>query len=980
MPTIRIVAEFLQQQLNNTSFGYEIYNNGDLVSKVDKTFKSEIIESVGNIVSLDNTNNYNFVGDFTVGFNGAVYSITKQTTGKYIVSGSFTEYNGQPALGICRLNEDFSLDTDFNSLPITTIPFGFAVRHKLLSDDTIIIYGVYQNSGGSPYIPSNLAKLNDDGSIDTTFKGVGFTNRVYDIAIDGADKIYVVGAFLLYTYFNGSTNVTVNSRFIARITSDGTYDSAFVVGTGFSVVQFIIAYNFGSDSVVVGSPGTYKGDNINGLMEINNVGTKTSKYSTLGTGGGGNIVTAMYFNTGGKLTLSGWFNSYAGVSCTNLIRINNDGSRDTTLNTLIGLNAPAVTITGDGTFTYLGGNFTVYGGTSIDKFVKINSVGNVPPYSQYDFIGAGVQTIFLDNVDKVLVGGFISTYANIFVPNNETIIPIGSDTADTQDITLQNLIDFNSATGLTYTSVNNNILVEYTYDEGDVISIINAFDIINYLELVVDNEFLTPTVTITNSPQVFTPVYNPVVFKFNSPYITKPGFRYLFNVFNSKDDLLIARFKLSPQIDGSGYIDISKILSNLTTVDLPPFVNDFNIDTDITTYDADKSYVDYYIEIGVEFNQSWGFDNIYSDNGNVTLSNSVFLGHSYVAGDQIIVSSSLTPNAINGLHQVIEVIDDYNIVIDALFVEGTPETTFGVTNFADNSKLSFNNLASVTNLIAFNGARPWNDFINWKGLDYTMSSVELPAKFLTDIPATGFNITPTQDIYLNIHFDITESIYPIIVAAETNNNITSFIDELTLSEIDGSIQQVAVGFNQISEIFADCAEPENCVEYYDVYLIIDGDPELRVSEKIRFNIDKRCKIEEYEILFMDRMGSLASYAFQLRASERGTIKRDMIKQHVDYNLLNDSYLNSYDITGRGSLITNVDVVKTLELNTNWMTDEMSVYFEQLLTSPYTWIKVDGKYYACTINNNDFEVTRQKNKNLIRKTVTITFANNNIINI
>ena len=55
-------------------------------------------------------------------------------------------------------------------------------------------------------------------------------------------------------------------------------------------------------------------------------------------------------------------------------------------------------------------------------------------------------------------------------------------------------------------------------------------------------------------------------------------------------------------------------------------------------------------------------------------------------------------------------------------------------------------------------------------------------------------------------------------------------------------------------------------------------------------------------------------------------------------------------------------------------------FEQLLTSPYTWIKMDNKYYACTINDNDFEVTRQKNKNLIRKTITVTMANNNTINI
>lgn len=982
MGTIRIVAEFLQQQTNNGSFGYEIYNNGVLVDKVDKTFKSEIIEIVGNIVSLDSTNNFNYVGDFTTGFNNEVYNISKQSTGKYIVSGRFTQYNGQPALGICRLNEDFSLDNTYDLLPLTTLPFSFRVQHKLLSDDSIIIYGIFQDDT-NPFAPLRLAKLNEDGSIDTTFRAISFSDRVYDIAIDGSDNIYAVGAFTTYTYLVGVTPTTVSSPRIARLTSNGTYDSAFVVGAGCTSVQFIIGYNPVSDTVVIGGTGTYKGDPINGLLEINNVGTRTSKYYTLAGDGGGNIVTAMYFNAAGDITVSGWFSSYNGIPYTYLIRIKNDtGDIDNTLPPTAYLNVPAITITGDGTYTYLGGSFTVFGGISIDKFVKIDNAGDIPPYSQYDFVGARVQTIFLDSVDKVLVGGLFSTYANVFVPNNETIIPIGTDSEDTQAIVLQNLIDFNSGTGLSYSSVNNNILVEYTYDDGDIISIINAFDITNYLELSIDGESLIPTVTISNYPQILTPVYNPVTFKFDSPSVVKAGFRYLFNVYNTKDNSLIANFKLSPQIDGTGYIDISKILSNLVSVDLPVFINDFNIDTDLITYDANKSYVDYYTQIGVEFNQSWNFDNIYSYNGNVALSNSIFIGHSYIAGDQITVNSSLSGNAINGLHQVIEVIDSYNIVIDTPFVSGTSETTFGTTRFADNTKLSYPNIATITGVTAFNGARSWNDFVNWNNINYSMNSVEFPAKFLTDIPSTGFNITPTQDIYLNIHFDKTASIYPIIIAIETNNNITSFIDELSLSEISGSsIQQVAVGFNQISELFSDCYPlPPDCIEYYDLYLLIDGDPELRVSEKIRFNIDRRCKIEDYEILFMDRMGSLVSYAFQLRASEKGNIKRDMFKQQVDYDLTPTSYLNSYDITERGSTITNVNVTKTLELNTNWMTDEMSVYFEQLLSSPYTWIKIDGKYYACIVNDSDFEIVRQKNKNLIRKTVTITMANNNTINI
>jgi hypothetical protein len=978
MGTIRIVAEFLQQQLNNNTFGYEIYDNGALVSKVDKTFKSEINEYVGRIVNLDNTNNFNYVNEFTIGFNGNVLDISKQTNGKYIVSGTFTQYNGSAALGICRLNADFSLDTSFTPPPLNASTVVPQVKHRLLSDDKIIVFGYGVKCSTS----HNIGKLNINGTLDTTFKSLnGFFDgtlpingySLNDISIDDSDNIICVGNFLSYTWLDDTTPTLTSKNRIIRLTSQGRYDNVFDVGSGCSNAPLKVAYNPLSDTIVIAGSGTYKGDGISGIMEIDNVGVRTGKYYSL-TGSGGNIVTAMHINASGILTLSGYFNSYSGTAVPNVIRILNNSSRDTTLPNGTALNTPAKVITRDATYTYLGGDFTVYSGQSILKYVKITSGGTATITNQYDF-NERVNGIFLDGANT-LVGGNFSIYENTIVPNNATIIPIGADSVDTQANTLGNIDYFNSYSAITYTVVNNNILVDYTYDNGDIIGILNAFDVSNYLELTINGEQLLPTITFSNYPQVLTPVYNPVTFKFDSPSVDKAGFRYLFNVYNGKDNSLIANFKLSPQIDGTGYLDVSKILSNLVSVDYS---------TNLVTYDANKSYVDYYVQTGAEFNQSWNFDNIYANvnfpfNNNIILSNSILLPHSYVNGDQIIISSSLSGNAINGLHQIVEVINAYNVIIDTPFIAGTSASTFGTTSFADNTKLSYPNLATITGLTAFNGARSWAELVNWDADNYTMASTASTANFLTDIPSTGFNITPTQDIFLNIHCDISQSIYPLILVAETNNNITSFIDEITLAEATPSIQQIAVGFNQISEIFSDCYPNTDCIDYYDVYLLIDGDPGLRVSEKIRFNIDRRCKIEDYEILFMDRMGSLASYAFQLRASEKGTIKRDMFKQQVDYDLTPTSYLNSYDISERGSTITSVNVTKTLELNSNWMTDEMSVYFEQLLSSPYTWIKIDNKYYACTINDSDFEIVRQKNKNLIRKTVTITMANNNTINI
>ena len=61
---------------------------------------------------------------------------------------------------------------------------------------------------------------------------------------------------------------------------------------------------------------------------------------------------------------------------------------------------------------------------------------------------------------------------------------------------------------------------------------------------------------------------------------------------------------------------------------------------------------------------------------------------------------------------------------------------------------------------------------------------------------------------------------------------------------------------------------------------------------------------------------------------------------------------------------------------------MSVYFEELITSPQTFVKFDGSvsWLACQIVNSNYTIERSKNKKLIRKTIEIRLANNDNINI
>jgi hypothetical protein len=72
-------------------------------------------------------------------------------------------------------------------------------------------------------------------------------------------------------------------------------------------------------------------------------------------------------------------------------------------------------------------------------------------------------------------------------------------------------------------------------------------------------------------------------------------------------------------------------------------------------------------------------------------------------------------------------------------------------------------------------------------------------------------------------------------------------------------------------------------------------------------------------------------------------------------------------------------MRTLELNTNYMNEGMAAYFVELISSPQTFIKIGSAYYACTIQDKAFDVSKERNKKLIRKTITVKLANQNPIN-
>jgi len=140
----------------------------------------------------------------------------------------FTTYNGAARNRIARLNANGSLDATFNpGAGADNTVYKVAVQ----PDGKILLAGAFANARSAAR--SRIARLNADGTLDTTFNpGTGANNTIWSVAIQSDGRIIVSGAF---STFNGAPRVR-----LARLNADGSLDNSFNVGSGMNARANVI--------------------------------------------------------------------------------------------------------------------------------------------------------------------------------------------------------------------------------------------------------------------------------------------------------------------------------------------------------------------------------------------------------------------------------------------------------------------------------------------------------------------------------------------------------------------------------------------------------------------------------------------------------------------------------------------------------------------------------------------------------------------
>jgi uncharacterized delta-60 repeat protein len=269
------------------------------------------------------------------------------------------------------------------------------------ADGKIIAGGYFTTFNGLAH--NRLVRLNSDGSLDNTFNiGTGFDAGVLTISIQTDGKIIVGGDF---TTFNGN----VANRLV-RLNSNGTIDNTFNIGSGFD--NSIYTTNIQTDGkIIVGGVFALFNASLHlRIVRLNTDGSLDTSFNPNSSFNGNVYSTAI--QSDGKIIAGGNSTIFNGTSIGCIARLNTDGSLDASFNNGTGYNSDVWTISiqADGKII-TGGYFTSFNGTSINRISRLNSNGSSDiSFNVGSGFGDGVFTTNIQADGKIIVGGLYSSF------------------------------------------------------------------------------------------------------------------------------------------------------------------------------------------------------------------------------------------------------------------------------------------------------------------------------------------------------------------------------------------------------------------------------------------------------------------------------------------------------------------------------------------------------------------------------------------
>lgn len=491
------------------------------------------------------------------------------------------------------------------------------------------------------------------------------------------------------------------------------------------------------------------------------------------------------------------------------------------------------------------------------------------------------------------------------------------------------------------------------------------------------------------------PVYNPIVYYFDGTNKNEDGYRYIAQIKDVNDNLLFEK-KLIPDFDDrKGVLHINRELSDFVEYDL-----DFS-NLNGTGYTSDLSYIKYKIEVGEEYIETWDW-NDYGFAGSITwtnfnnpavnpnglartlLFNQTNTPPPYSAGDIInvtLATGTQDKPEIGGIHKVLDVeyIDDtfsgvyiaWALILELPWV-GSGNSDGGTTAYADGRKTRFLGLNNtLSGESAFNGVFTTEDWLDYDMNDFVMSGSN--KDFLSQI-YDGYVVRRDNTIMVNyMKNDLTT---PNFIRFSNDAGDVSTVPLVEDSDdwvcgIDVSPTRTNWGTSFTGTL--PIIKPDT--KWYSIRLFAGS---IARSKEIKIFLDDRCLgYTPIEMLWMDKLGSFLPWNFTLRNVESQTIDSS---QYTKYLGGYDGSKYTYDLDDGGNITFYKDYSREFLLRTDFLNEEQSTFFQNVVHSPVTMIKINGEFHRCNILDTAIEIKGERWYELRRYEIRIKLSNNNKTNL
>lgn len=342
--------------------------------------------------------------------NGMVRSVVQlkvgAQAGKYLIGGQFGDAGGQTGFTfLARLNSDGTIDTSFTPLTLGGYVWSVVELQVGAQAGKYLIGGEFTNSGYA-----RVARVNTDGSPDTSFTPPSLNSEVRSVA-ELSNGDYLIGGD-----FTNSGYVRM-----ARLNAaDGTRDTSFTPPTLTGAVNSIAVLKVGTQAgkYLIGgwfeNVGADAGTDYVARLDSN--GTRDSSFTPLSLN---TVVNSVAELSDGKYLIGGQFDDAGGDTGTdNVARLNAaDGTRDTSFTPLsLTGGVTAVTALSDGKYL-IGGYFENAGGDADTDYVaRLNGTDGTRDTTFAPLpLNSFVQSLTEATDGKYLIGGQFSNpgYVNL---------------------------------------------------------------------------------------------------------------------------------------------------------------------------------------------------------------------------------------------------------------------------------------------------------------------------------------------------------------------------------------------------------------------------------------------------------------------------------------------------------------------------------------------------------------------------------------